>query len=325
MRNNIKVLFSDIDGTLLKSDGKTLQRGVAEMLIRVNAEKIPIVFISGKNSCEMQSFVDILYKKTSLTKENFNPVLAANCGSCVDKMNIDKPLDAKTIEKIREIVSEIDQTAVLVYKTKNVNYVEKAMEAKSVSSKAKKGFVKGLKAFLVAIDKFDLPTMPLDAENIEKLINNNEVYSLNIFGLHTKKLASVMEEKLNGLKINANGVYMDVARTEKLDVIKQYAVQNGFTLENVAMLGDSKNDEEALMNCGVGFLCNLKKKNLNLLEKVMQQPKKYATYDLSNKQIMDCLTNRDYSDDYLKNITRDIRSLMKYGVLEEQMPPQRKC
>ncbi len=314
MNNRIKAYIFDVDGTILKSDGKTLQKGIPQIMKKIYNTRMPVLFVSGKNYAEVFDVVDKICKEAHISRDMFDVSIASNSGGYIDRFYETNSITNDQLKKIKQTVQTIDSGAVLVYKTKNKNYIERARDSKSVISKIKKASVITLTNIFIKANKLDLPIQNTNKFGMETLEKSNVVLSLNILSLKkseqiTQQLSLVVPE----LSFVANENYVEVSVNNKHDVVKHFLNQYDNTIrqKHVVYFGDNNNDEKAIMACGLGFLCNLKPKLYDLFKRVTNYPDKYAIDDFADPDVIKAVTGGEYSESKLKALTKQVEERLK--------------
>ncbi len=308
MKNNLKLYFFDVDGTLLCSGGKKLQKGVPQLLESINSTGGQVVFISASNHAEIKKFLGLVYENSNLTKENFHPFIASNGGSYISEFNWCAPISKDLMSVIKTITHKVDPSAIYVYRTQNNTFIDSVLDTNSLKLMMNKAGKKLATEIVVGLRLYTLNAVVLRQTQIDALTENNQILSINILSLKSRDVARALSRCLN-ISISTSGPYVDLSVVDKLDVIKFFMIENGVTQENCAMFGDSCNDTAALLYCGFGALCNLKPSRLDLLQRVTALPNHYATDDLNN--LIDAATNQEFDPILLERETELVRQSMK--------------
>lgn len=304
----VKGYVFDIEGTLYK--GGELQKGVPELFRTISNTGKPIMFVSGMNRTEMQQVVDKISDEAGV---KLNSILASNAGAsiCYNGEKTSSTLNPEKINQIRDIVRENANGSVVVFRTDITNYREKAIEADTISAKAKKGITIFLKAILEAMKKVELNCIPTSNENLSKLIDSNEICSLEICALpsNIKPLALKIREVLPELKITESAT-VQISTKSKWSALQDVF---GEDAKDVCYFGDSDNDIECIQNCQKAVLTNAKKSRMfDVVEKEQSKGnEKFATVDLGDAELHKYILGNSYSSEYLNNMTTSAKGQTK--------------
>lgn len=305
----------DIEGTLLDGHGE-LRPGATEMFTAIRKERpdTKILFESGMNEKEVKIIID----KINDTLEDdckLVPYIASCCGTRIAdyKGNVvfEDYIMYDDIEAINRILLKYDPSSAIVYRTKDTNYVCK------ISDLYKK---LGKKLTVEEIDKLDniyeilytTHNMPLyvkeiSAQELDRMLNNGEIYSLEIDGVN-----------LNNDPILNQKIAKEINKATKLDyalsVTMQIARQNKYTAlinfigkkeaKNACYLGDAANDIPCLKQCKHSVSAFAK------MEDVIKASKYSVNTNLT--EIIPYILGKDYDAEHLKNLKANcLKSALK--------------
>lgn len=318
----IKGYAFDIEGTLYKNG--QLQKGAAELFKNIEKTGKPIMFISGMNSTEMKGVID---KINTQSKTTINPIIASNAGSYINGKNDIKfsPLSSTSVNEVKKVVDLIAPGSVIVYRTPLNNYREKAIEAKTIPSKIKKGFTYALIAILEAMKKVELNCVPITMDKIADLQKENQIFSIDILALpkYSKKLAKELS-KFQDIYVS-NGASVQISSSNKWNALQTIF---GDDAKNICYFGDSQNDTLCLKNCDKAILANSKKEEMyDIIETEIKNGKdKYATNNLADNEMLKYVLGEGYSKKFMEDLTAKSKaSLISKKISLSKKKPKEMC
>lgn len=251
-----KILFLDIDGTILKPD-HTYDVSTKEAISQLQSQGLEVFICTGRPLHEVMELAEELQVDSYI---GYNGAYAVYQNETV----IDAPMDAHSIEQFLQIAEQNDHEMVLY--TSNKNYFT------SLDQPVVKKF----------IETFQLQHNELF---------NNEIAG-QILGVSVMNV-SPSEEKLYKIEPNLRMSQVNIAGIEnsydiiRTNVNKGEAVDHilnrlNFTKEQAIAFGDGMNDKEMLLSVGEGFA--MKNGALELF-----QYAKYTTSSVTNSGIFNGL------------------------------------
>ncbi|MEH7075301.1 HAD family hydrolase [Neobacillus drentensis] len=224
---NYKVLFLDIDGTLVRPDD-TIEDSTKEAISHVQAKGLEVFLATGRP----------LHEINELAKElNINSFIGYNGAYAIYKGDdlFQKPMNSSTVRKFLEIAKENKHEMVLYTNSKNV--------FTNLDSKV--------------ITEF-MHTFHLHKNELYSPSVNDAVLGITLINLkENDSLLYKNEEGIHLSQINVDGMRhcYDVIRDS---VNKGYGVQVvleqlGISKESSIAFGDGMNDKEMLQTVGEGF------------------------------------------------------------------------
>ena len=266
MKENIKFIASDIEGTLINLNGK-LREGVYELLHEVSKKDLPILLESGMSYFEILKVVEKIKEETGLGEElKFD--IASNSGSYIKlndgKVIKDKHIEPKYIYEIQKIVQEKAAETVVIYRGIDENYRLKVSTVDNVKEKVLNGFYVTTIDTLKKIKKISFSNIVISEKMLKAKINFNEIKSLELVTLDRKKLIEIKEEIENRLgkdtfSINI-GRTLQISCGNKLEAMKDYLEEKTGSrdVNEVCVLGDAMNDIVSMQEVPCCVICHTK-------------------------------------------------------------------
>ncbi|MBQ8749750.1 MAG: HAD family phosphatase [Clostridia bacterium] len=266
VNKNINKFAFDVDGTLVDDHFK-LNKGVYafiyEMLLK---EKCQFMICTGSSYNKASKVVSMIkdeivqnYKNGVEVAKQFQPSIACYGGSVIVKNNRivrDKRIERVDFDKIEKIVNQIDEKAIiLLNKEDGMHYIEPKMISKDNLK------IKFLQLLQATKGEGGFNTIGESAEDYYKLIDNNEIGSLEILSLSSSKnkaITKALSESIADLTISA-GTTIQVSNGSKLEAIKTCLGEN---VKKVLYVGDGYNDIPAMQEAGISFALGKKVKVL---------------------------------------------------------------
>ncbi len=308
MKNNIKLLASDIEGTLVDGKGN-LRENVSNLIKKINEKGIEFALQSGMSLFEIENILAKINKETNI-EGGLNTDVVAFAGAYIKTSDgtvlKDKPLTKDELNKVREIIKNCANGTVIIYRGKNENYREKLMEVESVSGKVKYAGLVVLVGLLEAIKKVNLPHIKISQKMLKAKIENNEIYSLEIINTGSK-LNKINEElaKVFGTSVDiSQGKTVQFGHGNKLEGIKTLQKHKTGTedLKGVCAMGDGVNDIAAMENTEYAIVTNTKYESVYNVAKKSNSNKKFAIGNF-NDETTKFLTNEEFSETKMKELT----------------------
>ena len=311
MKNKIKYIASDIEGTLIDGKGN-LRENVAKLIKGLEDKKIEFALQSGMSLFEIENTFSKI--KEEAKTESMEADIVAFGGAYIKLSDgtvlKDKPLTADELEKVRNVVKECANGTVIIYRGKEENYREKLTEVESISGKVKYAGLVVLVGLLEAIKKVNLPHVKISQKMLKAKMQNNEIYSLEIINTGSKlKLIEEGLKKEFGASVDINnGRTVQFGHGNKLDAIK--TVQKHKTgaekLVGVCSIGDGINDIGSLDATEYSIVTNTKyEKVYNVAKKSVNKGKKtkFAVGEFDEETIR-FLTNQEFSSQKMIETTK---------------------
>lgn len=327
MRNGIKAFVFDVDGTIRNSVG-LLRPGVAEMLHEIFELGLPVMFVSEKNYGELQQFIAQVRVDADIDPDKFNPILIANAGSSVkgdvDKRRTTYPLQINVLEEINRIVNKISKDSAIIYRTRCANYHEAIRKTKGLIGKIEKSATTIMFEIVNRKKRYNKRSYVMKESLLNDEQNREEILSLDIVSLKNKqKIASEIKKCYPDLAVSI-GETVQVSVKSRLDAIKSEICElENIDIKDVCIIGDNGNDREALIQCGYGLLCNVKKSQKSLLKTIInlqdEGERKFATNNFKDKEVIAYLTNKSFDAEKLIESTKKIKSGFIFEPKEVQM------
>lgn len=225
--SDYKVLFLDIDGTILKPDD-TIEETTIKAIRQVQEKDIEVFLATGRPLHEIRELAEEL-KVQSLI--GYNGAFAIY----QDKDLFQEPMNKETVEQFINIAKENQHHMVLYTKDQNIftdleancvkEFIEKFHLHKNDTYSPDKGYE------VLGITLINLEPMDIALYNHEVQIHLSQV---NVEGMH--HCYDVIRDKVN------KGIGV------------QYVLKHlDLTKENAIAFGDGLNDKEMLMSVGEGF------------------------------------------------------------------------
>lgn len=302
MKNDIKLVASDIEGTLVDGKGN-LRPGVKELISKISDNEIEFALQSGMSLFEIENTLNRLKRETGRIDLEADVIAFGGAYIRLSDGTVlkDQKLTKNELTKVRDIIKDCANGTVIIYRGKEENYREKTMEVETVSAKVKHAGLVVLVGLLEAIKKINLPHVKISKKMLEAKIENNEIYSLEI--INTGSKLRKIEEELK--KEFGSSVDISVGRTvqfghgNKLEGIK--AVQKKKTgkddLTGVCSMGDGVNDIGALNATEYAIVTNTKYEKVYNVAKnsiINGSNKKYAVGDFG-EQAIKFVTNQEFN------------------------------
>ena len=312
MKNNIKFVASDIEGTLV--DGKGNLRENADKLIKtINDNNIEFALQSGMSLFEIEN---TLSKIKEQTNKDIKADVVAFAGAYIKSSDgtvlKDEPLTMEELTKVREIIKDCANGTVIVYRGKDENYREKTLEVESVSGKVKYSGLVVLVSLLEALKKVNLPNVKISQKMLQAKMANNEIYSLEIINTGSKLQKINAEiQKAFGSSVNVNaGRSVQIGHGTKLDGMKelQKYKKGKDDLSGVCAIGDGVNDIVALENAEYAIVTNTKYESVyNVAKNSINNGsnKKFAVGEFDDETI-NFLTNQNFSSEKMLGTSKTV-------------------
>lgn len=230
----IKAIFMDMDGTVLKSDHKTISENLKNKLKELNKKGVKIVIATGRTFTSIVPYIKELEIKEPVITYNGAKIVDSNNG----KIIFEKPLSLLEMEKVIE-VSRIEGVHLNLYINDQLIIENESDEGKNYSKKA------------------GIPYKVLNFDNIlkEKNLSTKGLYLGEIEKLKTikEKLEKEVEE-LN--LVFSQPTYLEILNKEAnkgsavLEMLKMFDISP----EEAMAFGDQWNDLEMLKTVKYGYL-----------------------------------------------------------------------
>ena len=231
MNNNIKLIATDLDGTLLNEDAKITDYN-KNILNKLMERGIEVVIATGRPISAM----DFYYKELQNNSESivFNGAMVVDKNfNCI----FSSPLENSIVSNIINLYKEkyINDTSLNIY---------------------------SIKEYIVAKDnfKFQTHTEKIDKKNkrigLENFNNNLEVQKMIILG-ENNILIDIKKDIDNLFTVHtsfSDPHYLEIlsANSNKANALKWLCHKKGIDRENVIAFGDNYNDIEMIEFAGVG-------------------------------------------------------------------------
>jgi Cof subfamily protein (haloacid dehalogenase superfamily) len=225
---NYKVLFLDIDGTLVKPDD-TIEDSAKEAITQVQAKGLEVFFATGR---PLHEIVDLAKELNISSFIGYNGAYAIYQGKDI----FQEPMNSSTVSHFIKIAKENDHEVVLYTNRKNA--------FTNLNSETVLEFMK---------------TFHLHKNELYDASINRAVLGMTLINLKKDDEPALYnnEEGIHLSQVNVEGMRhcYDVIRDR---VNKGYGVQVvlkqlGLNKENSIAFGDGMNDKEMLQNVGEGF------------------------------------------------------------------------
>jgi Cof subfamily protein (haloacid dehalogenase superfamily) len=222
-----KVLFLDIDGTIIKSDD-SIDETTIKAIRQVQEKGIEVFLATGRPLHEIRDLANEL-KVNSLI--GYNGAYAIYQG----KDLFQKPMEKESVKQFIDIAKKNQHELVLYTKDHNL-FTD--LEADCV------------KEFIV---KFHL-----HKNEIYSLVSDYDVLGMTLINVESKDTALYkMEDKIHLSQVNLEGMrhcYDVISDKVNKGIAVQYVLNHlCLSKENAIAFGDGLNDKEMLMNVGEGF------------------------------------------------------------------------
>jgi Cof subfamily protein (haloacid dehalogenase superfamily) len=238
---SIKILFTDLDGTLVQHAGDVTQQTV-EVAKKLIARGIDIVIVTGRHPDLTKSIHSRMGLKT--------PVIGCNGGVIKDissnKNLFENRLPTSIIKQAIEISRELG-VAWVVYEKDKIFYKEKLPKSYTLPYNNIQ-LPQNLRANFIKIDTF------------EEMYQEDNVF-LKILLLFDDKLEVIdygykLLSKIPNIEILRSAhTYIDVMAngSSKGKAVKRYLNMVNIKKENIAAIGDAENDIDMVEFAGIGF------------------------------------------------------------------------
>ncbi|RZU63202.1 HAD family hydrolase [Zhihengliuella halotolerans] len=230
----IKLIASDIDGTILHPDGRITERTVAAFQA-ARAAGLEIVFVTGRP-----------FRWLTPIQEAFGKLGTVICsnGALVYDLETDRILESRTltgttVAEVRRRILRLESAARFAAETPHGLYLEPGFVEPEESD-----LLEGIEPGLLPMDR-------LEAEGTVKLLAKLGTTTSEAF----RKAVYPEVSDLVAVTHSAPGVaLLEMSRPDvnKAVALEQFARQLGLTREHVAAFGDMPNDLEMLSWAGLG-------------------------------------------------------------------------
>lgn len=222
-----KVLFLDIDGTIIKSDD-SIDKTTIKAIQQAQVKGIEVFLATGRPLHEIREIADEL-KVNSLI--GYNGAFAIYQG----KDLFQEPMEKESVIQFIDIAKKNQHELVLYTKDQNL-FTD--LEADSV-------------------DEF-IAKFHLHKNEIYLPVNENEILGMTLINLESKDTALYkIEDQIHLSQVNLEGMRhcYDVIRDNvNKGIAVQYVLKHlGLSKESAIAFGDGLNDKEMLMSVGEGF------------------------------------------------------------------------
>lgn len=230
----IKAIFMDMDGTMLKSDHKTISENLKNKLMELSNKGVKIFIATGRTFTSIKPYIEML----KITE----PVITYNGAKIVDAKNgniiLEKPLNSEEIKKIVEF-SRKEKIHLNLYINDKLTIENESIEGINYSKKA---------------------GIPYEVVNFDKVISSGDYSTKGLFLGEREKL-NKLKENLEKEMPNLNFVFSQPTYLEILNkgankgsaVLEILGKYNIKTSEAMAF-GDQWNDYEMLKTVEHGYL-----------------------------------------------------------------------
>jgi Cof subfamily protein (haloacid dehalogenase superfamily) len=237
----IKILFSDLDGTLVEHGGD-ITTETMDAVNRLKEAEIDLILVSGRHADMMKSIHSKLNLKT--------PVIGCNGGMI-------KNLTTKTLLDAKELSQEIIQKTISIARTLSVDWV--VYEQNHIFYEQMPPLSYKLPYINDKLPE-DLRSNFVHVQTLDEMFQKEPVF-LKILLLFDKNMEALEEGKqlLNQLEgvhvLRSANSYLDVMSvgTSKGNAIKMYLEKLNIPRESVAAIGDAQNDIDMIEYAGLGM------------------------------------------------------------------------
>lgn len=228
----VKIVFLDLDGTLLNSKSRLSQRNL-EALIKAKKKGVKLVFATGRSLLSVKEIIGDVVDKNGL---NMYPGVYLNGASTYDDngcLLIDKTLEESSIIKIFEFSYKNSLNGYCVWYTLEKSYCTSVCNYNE----------------LVTLDANDTKPLVVEAEEIKKM----PIYKVK-FCLHNDYFEEILDsaqfhfgENMLSIK-NSLKRYLEFfhPNVNKFEGVKAVCEMYNINLENALAIGDGENDMEML-------------------------------------------------------------------------------
>ena len=233
--SSIRCCVFDLDGTLLNSNDK-ITPATRDTLIKLQEQGYYIVIATGRCDLQILQYIDEL-KITG-------PVIACN-GGYIKDIKTGKALRARTFspDRIRELIDYCNENALdhMVYLKDRVYYADGSQRA-----------LKFIKYNENAKPEHRVPLCNIKDADMEYIYNN----TLKLLVMGSPELKDVIDARFNrdgyftAVMSGENLIDIMPGRTSKGEGVSFLADSLGIPLSQVAVFGDSPNDESMLRVAG---------------------------------------------------------------------------
>lgn len=228
----VKILFLDLDGTLLNSKSKLSQKNL-EALVKARNKGIKIVFATGRSLLSAKEIIGHIVDEIGL---NWYPGIYLNGASTFDEngsLIINKTLEESCITKLFEFACKNSLSGYSVWYTLENSYCTSCYNYTE----------------LVALDANDTKPLIVESEEIKKMPIYKVKFCLNnCYFEHILDLAQTdFSDHTLSIK-NSLKKYLEFFHPEvsKFEGVKQVCNLYNINLENALAIGDGENDIEML-------------------------------------------------------------------------------
>lgn len=230
-KNKIKIVFSDIDGTLIPT-GKTAGRGEVPESVKKAAQKlkqanIPFILVTGRSSIEAIEIKKRVGVENAYVIAQQGAQIVDPEGKMIYDDNINNIESKKILKEARKFIkSEKLNTKIFVYLNGEI-YTEEKVALPYVFQKT------------TVLKSFD---------ELEKVTKNYSLNKVCFYDYDMKSLKLIqkhMEEKFPKYHIDISAdCYGDISSgtATKGNAVKKLAEILGYDLKNTAVFGDAEND-----------------------------------------------------------------------------------
>ncbi len=238
----IKLVVSDIDGTLISKDNPNISKKNIEAIHAVRERGIPVVLASGRIHTTALPYARILDLDTPVISCNGAMIRNSSTGEIIytKYMDVDKAMQA--IDILRRNKHEIH------FYDDNVIYVEE------------KGYVYDFALNFInnaVCDDDDNISLRLVKDLKHIMSSSSNILKMGYYaqGVEVEDLSEAEIEKIEGLAIvRSNHVLKDVMRYDvnKGEAVKFLANSMGIDISEVMTIGDNNNDYQMISMAGLG-------------------------------------------------------------------------
>lgn len=221
--SQVKMIFFDIDGTLLSTTTGQISASTRQALADAKAQGIRVFIASGRH-------LNFVKNNPFLGSFGFDGYVTLNGGYCVVGTQVvhHTPIDKRDMRAAMDYITAHDATC--VFCERHILYVGPDMRT----------------------DHAGVNSNNAQIENLDRVLCN-DIYQLSFLGeAHREQLQALMP---NTVTTSWAGDGFDVVAktTNKLVGVEQVAAHYGIDMSQVAAIGDGENDIEMLQGVGWGI------------------------------------------------------------------------
>ena len=262
----------DIEGTLLDGHGE-IRPGTIEMFtaIKQKTDK-KVLFESGMNEKEVLSIIAKINEK--LPEDcKLTPCIASCCGSRIINEKgepiFQDIISYDDIQAINRILLKYDPSSAIVYRTKSENLICKIEDLYTKFGKKlsveEQDKLDNIYQILYTTHNVPLLCKEISNDELEKMLNNGEIYSLEIAGINLNNdpvlNAKIAKEIYKATKLEYSlSVTMQIARQNKYSALVNFVGMKD--AKTACYMGDGANDIPCLKKCGHSVSAFAKMRNV---------------------------------------------------------------